>query len=69
MALNVGEANAVNTLLRWVLDVPLPGVTDAPGPDDAQRAAVLLAEHARKTLLAGLRGKDVTTHWPQEVPF
>jgi hypothetical protein len=70
VALTVEEANAVNTVLEFFLlpDLekrpPLPMTTDA----QARQAAVLLAEHANKKLMAGLRPEQVTARWPG-VPF
>jgi hypothetical protein len=53
MALTVSEAAAVNTLLRAVYG-PLPyDEGELPQQERVDEAALLLAEHANKTLHAG----------------
>lgn len=56
MALNIGEANAVNVLLR-----ALVSVSDvwADVPAEIVQAAELLADGANKVLHAGLTGERV----------
>lgn len=58
MALTVTEASAVNDLLDYVY-----GRADLAGRrttlQDAHTAAQLLADHAYKTLMAGVRGSDL----------
>jgi hypothetical protein len=51
--MNIGEANAVNDVLRFVLD----DTNDSEGR--LQQACELLAEKANKTLGAGIRPEDV----------
>jgi hypothetical protein len=61
MALTVTEASAVNTLIDYLL-----GNRNAlGGPDrlDARQAAELLADHANKTLSAGVTGSHVRQDW------
>lgn len=61
MALTVTEASAVNTLIDYLL-----GNRNAlGGPDrlDAREAAQLLADHAHKTLSAGVNAVDVQQAW------
>lgn len=60
MSLTVGQAADVNTLLRYVLSIPRPGLDSR---SDAQAAAERLADAAHKRLMAGLRPADVTTAW------
>lgn len=62
--MNISEANAVNDVLRLLLDHPRPGaerITSA----EAYEAAELLAQKAYKALSAGLRELDVSHLWPQ----
>ncbi|MGH3493907.1 MAG: hypothetical protein ACRDQ1_11815 [Sciscionella sp.] len=60
--MNIGEANAVNTVLRWVL-----GSTDDDGTqvsDEAARKwAAWLADRANKAIGAGLHGDTVIVQW------
>jgi hypothetical protein len=59
--MNVSEANATATLLRFLLD----GMPADPARSDAARAdAAFLTERVHKTLGAGLRGPDITAAWP-----
>ncbi|UUV34402.1 hypothetical protein NQK81_13405 [Amycolatopsis roodepoortensis] len=67
MALNNGEAHAVNTLLRWVLGLPNSSVP-VPAAADAHEAAQRLCRAAYKQLSAGLWPDQVTEHWPAETP-
>ena len=64
MALTNTEASAVNTLLEWLLDQPRPHHYPTRVAA-AKEAAELLADHASKTLMAGLRGQDVLDCWPR----
>lgn len=58
MALTVTEAAAVNDLLDFILDfVPMSGRPHIE--ERAQAAAELLAEHAHKTLMAGVTSRTV----------
>lgn len=57
MALTVTEAMAVNTLLDYLIG------THKDGRTDARLAAELLADHANKTLSAGLTGAAVQQAW------
>lgn len=61
MALNIGEADAVNTVVKRLL-----GIEDATGKsgDDEQviAAAELLADKAFKALGAGIHGSTVQAH-------
>lgn len=63
MSLTIGEANAVNTLLRWQLGLP-NALGESVDRDDALAAAELLSEHAYRSLYAGLRPVDVALVWP-----
>lgn len=67
MALTVGEAHDVNTLLDWILGIPrlyLEGPkTDEKAQADAQAAAARLADKANKTLMAGLDARRVNEGW------
>lgn len=55
--MNITEANAVNVLLRHVLD--------DTADDDARlrEASVYLAGQAHKSLHAGLRSEDIEAAW------
>lgn len=53
--MNIGEANAVNVILRTLLDEAGPFDVD----DRLVEAAVLLATNANKALGAGLTGHEV----------
>lgn len=64
MALTVTEASAVNTLLNWLLRPGRLGIM-RPTSLEAEDAAALLAEHANKTLLAGIMAADVRAAWPR----
>jgi hypothetical protein len=67
MSLTVTEAQAVNDLLAWLIC----DHNDPQVPDHARAlaAAELLAEHANKTLGAGIRPEHVTVAWPDiELP-
>lgn len=61
--MNVGEATAVNTVLRYLLDLPQP-MGSVPAAADVRSAAIRLAERANKTLAAGLGSEDVAQAWP-----
>lgn len=66
MALNIGEAHAVNALLRWVFRADPPNVA----PDVAEKAfdaATILANRAYKALSAGLTSLDVGREFPRPV--
>ncbi|MGH3540777.1 MAG: hypothetical protein ACRDTO_00130 [Mycobacterium sp.] len=61
--MNISEANALNTVLRWVIGAPT--VTGGPVPDDvACDQAVWLADRANRVLSAGLTGERVGALWP-----
>ncbi len=62
MALTIGEALAVNTLVKWILGQPNAIGADISG-DDALKAAQLLADHANKALHAGIRPEEVGHFW------
>ena len=64
MALTIGEAGDVNTLLEYVLNLHGPGQR-VPTDDDARAAAGRLADKATKTLYAGLDSKRVDAAWPE----
>lgn len=64
MALTIGEAMAVNTLVRWLAQVPGPS-SQQPCRDQAERAMGLLVEHAHKSLMAGLSPADVPVLFPR----
>lgn len=55
--MTIGEARAVNDLLEYFLRHPNSMAVSA------RNAAVLLAQHARATLRAGLDGSDVEVFW------
>lgn len=68
MALTVAEANAVNSVLEWLLRDPTSQLEYQPNEWAAHEArvrdaAVLLAQHANDRLGAGLDGLDVKLRW------
>jgi hypothetical protein len=65
VALTGTEAHAVNRLLDWVLGLP-NALGEPVASDQAAAAAALLADHAYKTLSAGLTGDGVMSHWPDD---
>lgn len=62
MALTIGEAHDVNTLLEHVLQHSRAGL-GVPSLDEAREAAARLADKANKTLMAGLTGERVRAAW------
>lgn len=62
MPLNVGEANAANQLIAWILDGRRE-FGDVVTDDDARDAAALLADSANKRLMAGTNGDRVRALW------
>ena len=67
MALTVGEASAVNTLIRFITGDPRPMSGEAVTSEQGLEAANLLAQKANKTLGAGYSGKgDVAKIWPKD---
>jgi len=67
MALTIGEAHDVNTLLDWMLGIRRPGseMTDDELMAEAKQSAARLAGKANKALMAGLRTEDVLAAWDQ----
>jgi hypothetical protein len=65
MALTIGEAQAVNDLLRFALDGAPAADVDDVTYDRLRSAGILLADHAHKPLMAGLTGADVAASWPE----
>jgi hypothetical protein len=63
MALTIGEAQDVNTLLNHYLQQSRNGL-DVPGAEAACEAAARLADKANKALSAGLSGEQVRELWP-----
>lgn len=59
--MNISEANDLNTVLRYLLDVRRNGQPVAR--DSAREASARLADRARKPLGAGLDGDDVRELW------
>jgi hypothetical protein len=65
MSLTITEANAVNRLLDFVLQ--LKGVNGhVPTSEEARNAAEVLARGAKRSLSAGLDAADVEKYWPIE---
>lgn len=67
--MNITEANLVNTLLGWLVEMPDPCgrlVSHTEGRD----AAELLAERANKALSAGITAAEVRAawHWVDDGP-
>lgn len=65
MALTIGEAQDVNSLLSWVLGLRPTGTTktDDELEADAKAAAMHLADKASKALSAGLNSPRVDEAW------
>lgn len=65
MALTIGEAQDVNSLLEWVLGIrpQYTEMTDEELATEARASAERLADKANKTLSAGLNGKRVNDAW------
>ena len=65
MALTIGEAHDVNTLLDWMLGIRRPSNSDSDEElrHEAKEAAARLADKANKALMAGIRGADVLAAW------
>lgn len=62
--MNISEANDLNTLLHYVLNLSdALGVT--PSDDQARDAAERLADRANKALGAGLTSDTVVAAWPE----
>lgn len=59
--MNIGEANAANHVLRYVLELQ----EDGAGVDDERlgRDMELLAHGAHKTLMSGLTPEQVRRRW------
>lgn len=66
MAMSNGEADALNTVMHWILGMPRH--TGPVQDEDAKREAMWLMDRARKVLMAGLRADDVAEHWPEVEP-
>ena len=60
----VGEAIALGTLLRWVLQTPSAYGLPIPSSGEAKKAAALLAEKARKTGACSVGPEAVRELWP-----
>jgi hypothetical protein len=67
MAFTVTEANALNALLRYLLNYHVHPATDMIDAS-AREVAVALADRAHKTLMAGLDGVDVRELWKESAP-
>lgn len=61
--MNIGEANNLNTFLRWMFD------PTSDNEEGARNALMLLSDRAFKALLAGLTGQDVALGWPKVRKF
>lgn len=57
--MNVGEANAVNTVVRALTRTPHPYTRELPTAEEQQAAVDVLLRGAYKALSAGLRPGDV----------
>lgn len=66
MAMSTGEANALNAVMRWVLNLPRDG--RALDDDKARSDAMWLMDRASKALGAGLGASDVAENWPDLPP-
>lgn len=61
--MNTTEANHVNQLLRWLLDLPGEVTGRLPDVEVAHAAARALADRANKALMTGISGADVDGAW------
>lgn len=61
--MNISEANAVNHLLRYVMDYHGRDDLSPATSGGAREAAILLAGKANKALHAGLTGDEVRLNW------
>lgn len=64
--MNIGEANSLNALLRYLLN--LENGSGGTTSHDAMLAAARLADKANKALMAGLGGDDVRRLWHASAP-
>lgn len=60
--MNITEANAVQTIVRWLVD-PEADETEPGAEDRARDALATLADRSSATLGAGLRREDVESRW------
>ncbi len=66
MALTIGEASAVNTLIHFITQDP-NALGELPSSEKALEAANLLCAKAYKALMCGYHGDgDVAKVWPAE---
>lgn len=68
MSLTVGEANAVNLLLRYITGTA-HGQDAVPTSGQALYAAELLASYSYQRLSAGFRPEELAALWPEEETF
>ena len=61
--MNIGEANAVNVVLRTLLGLPEVTTHEHPSADRVGEAAEMLARKANKALHAGLTEVEVRQAW------
>lgn len=64
--MNIGESNAVSTLLRWITRTPGVLCTDPPSDGEARHSAAYLADRARLTMAAGMTSAEVRDRWPAD---
>ena len=64
----VGEAIALGTLLRWLLQTPSAYGLAIPSSGEAKDAAVLLAEKARKTGACSVGPQEIEALWDKAFP-
>lgn len=64
--LTIGEANAINTVLEYLLALPLRDGT-VPSDDKTLEAAMTLAARAHTKLMEGLQPQDVQDAWPRRL--
>lgn len=66
--MNITEANDLNTVLEYVLNLT-SGAGAVPSSERAREAAARLADKAHKPLMAGLTSERVNAAWPDlELP-
>ncbi len=65
--MSIGEANAVNVLLDYLLGCRRPNGCEVQ-EHEARAAAMTLADKANRSLMAGLDGAAVNRMWPEVRP-
>ena len=64
----IGEAHAVNTLIKWILQDVGPYGIEVPTQEEACKAASYLAQRARRTGACMYSEQEVERLWNQKRP-